>query len=156
MEHEEVTAVSDALRGATRFGIDSAPLIYLVERHPVHGPVVREIVARAVAGELELVTSTLTLTEVLTHPIRIGAHEIATAYRDVLLRSPHLAVIPVDVRVAEDAARLRAIHRIRTPDAIQLAAARVAGCNAFLTNDSALSRAAAEIAVVQLADLTIG
>lgn len=156
MGRETVTTVSQAVRGITRLGIDSAPLIYLVERHPAYGPLVREIVARAVAGDLELVTSTLTLTEVLTHPIRIGAHEIAAVYREVLLRSPHLAVIPIDERVAEEAARLRAVHLLRTPDAIQLAATRVAGCGAFLTNDSDLSRAAAEISVVQLADLTIG
>lgn len=138
----------------TRLGIDTAPVIYLVERHPVHGPVVREIVARAVAGDIALVTSVLTLTEVLTQPLRLGASEIAAAYCDVLLQSPDLIMVPIDEGIAQEAARLRAVHRLRTPDALQLAAARATGCAAFLTNDASLSRVD-EIRVILVSDLMI-
>ena len=37
--------------------------------------------------------------------------------------------------LAEEDARLRALHNLRTPDAIQLAAATHAGASFFLTND---------------------
>ncbi len=37
--------------------------------------------------------------------------------------------------IAEKAALLRAVHNIRTPDAIQISAAITAGATHFLTND---------------------
>jgi predicted nucleic acid-binding protein len=44
--------------------------------------------------------------------------------------------------VAEEAARPRARHSLRTPDAIQLATAVQAGATFFLTNDSGLPKLA--------------
>jgi predicted nucleic acid-binding protein len=35
---------------------------------------------------------------------------------------------------------LRARHRLRTPNALQIAAALSVGCRAFLTNDASLGR----------------
>jgi predicted nucleic acid-binding protein len=43
--------------------------------------------------------------------------------------------IKVSSAIAEQAARLRAIHNIRTPDAIQISAALSAGATHFFTND---------------------
>jgi predicted nucleic acid-binding protein len=58
----------------------------------------------------------------------------------------------LDLESAERAARLRATHRLKTPDALQVAVASQAGCEAFLTNDRALRRVT-EINVLVLADL---
>lgn len=44
--------------------------------------------------------------------------------------------------VAEEAARLRARHNLRTPDAIQLATAIRSGASSFLTNDRHLPKLA--------------
>lgn len=57
-------------------------------------------------------------------------------YRDILLRSASLKTVPLTVEIAEEAARLRAAHNMRTPDAIHLATARTAGASWFLTNDA--------------------
>jgi predicted nucleic acid-binding protein len=54
------------------------------------------------------------------------------------LRSPSLAALPLGEEIAEEAARLRASHGIKTPDAIQLATAKAAGATWFLTNDGDL------------------
>ena len=40
--------------------------------------------------------------------------------------------------IAEEAARLRAFHNIRTPDSIQMATAIFGGASFFLTNDTRL------------------
>jgi predicted nucleic acid-binding protein len=56
--------------------------------------------------------------------------------------------------VAERAADLRARYNVRTPDAIQLATALEAGCDAFLTNDLALRRVA-ELRVLVLGTLAL-
>jgi predicted nucleic acid-binding protein len=44
----------------------------------------------------------------------------------------------VSAPIAEAAAQLRSRHNIRTPDAIQIAAAMQAGATHFLTNDARL------------------
>lgn len=81
-----------------------------------------------------VVTSTVTLLEVLVHPLRSNNRELATEYRDILLNS-RLMTLEVSNAIAEQAAQLRATHNIRTPDAIQISAALNAGATHFFTND---------------------
>jgi predicted nucleic acid-binding protein len=80
------------------------------------------------------------LTEVLTLPFDKEATELARSYTELLLGARYLRLEPIGPTIAEQAARLRALHRLRTPDAIQLAVAQQAGCEAFLTNDRRLRR----------------
>jgi predicted nucleic acid-binding protein len=126
-----------ALRGAT-VGLDTAPLIYLIERHPVHAAKLKPFFAAAERQEFRIVTSLVTLLEVLVHPLRNRREDLAREYREILLRSPSLAALPLGEEIAEEAARLRASHGIKTPDAIQLATAKAAGATWFLTNDGDL------------------
>lgn len=51
-------------------------------------------------------------------------------------------MIPLDRTLFDLASRLRVDHRVKTPDALHLAAARAAGCDQFWTNDSQLAKAA--------------
>ena len=127
----------EALRGAT-VGLDTAPLIYLIEENPIYLPVVRPFFEALDRAEFQIVTSVLTLTEVLVHPMRHGDHELADQYRRILLHAGRIATKPVSEGVAEEAAQLRAHHGLRTPDAIQLATSIRAGASFFLTNDSRL------------------
>ena len=61
----------------TTVGVDSAPLIYFIEKHPVYLPFVRPFFAAVELGEIQVVTTTLTLTEVLVHPCRDGNRSLA-------------------------------------------------------------------------------
>jgi predicted nucleic acid-binding protein len=97
-------------------------------------------------------TSTITLTEVLTRPKQVGNSRLEGEYRALLIGSRNLSLLPIDEAVADEAATLRARHGLRTPDAIQLAAALIFGCEAFLTNDRGLRRVD-EIRVLLLDDL---
>jgi len=63
---------------------------------------------------------------------------LAQQYREILLNASHVATIPLSCAIAEEAARLRAMYNVRTPDAIQMATAIQAGASSFLTNDSHL------------------
>ena len=135
-----MTALLAALDGVRRLAVDTAPLIYFVEGHPEFGPPVRTVIERAESGNLVLVSSVLTLTEVLTLPFDKGATELADAFKALLLQTPYLRLEPIGPQIAERAARLRAQHRLKTPDAIQLAVAQETGCEAFLTNDRELRR----------------
>ena len=127
----------DALRGET-VGLDTAPLIYFIERRPVHAAKLKPFFAAAERREFRIVTSLVTLLEVLVHPLRNGRDDLAREYRDILLRSPSLTALPLGEAIAEEAARLRAVHGVKTPDAIQLATAKAAGATWFLTNDGGL------------------
>jgi predicted nucleic acid-binding protein len=119
-------------------GLDTAPLIYFIEQNPIYLPTVRRFFGAMEQGEFRVVTSTITLTEVLIHPLRNGDNELAWQYRDTLLNQEYLIVYSVSHTIAELAARLRATNNLRTPDAIQLATAIEKGAEFFLTNDEGL------------------
>lgn len=120
-------------------GIDTAPFIYLIEEHPRFLPVVIPVFEAIQGGRLRAATSSLTLMEVLVVPYRAGNLDLASAYEELLTRSGGLGVIDVDPPILRAAAHLRARYpSLRTPDALQLAAALAARCTTFLTNDRRL------------------
>jgi len=86
-------------------------------------------------GEFSVVTSVLTISEVLVYPLRAGNTILAQQYRDILFNSQGLTTIEVLPDIAENAAKLRADYNLRTPDAIQMATAVYGGASFFLTND---------------------
>lgn len=94
----------------------------------------------------------LILTELLTQPRRAGNLLLKARYRAFLRRGRNLTLLTIDAEVAERAAELRGRYRLRTPDALQLAAMLNAGCQAFLTNDRDLARAT-ELRVLTLDEL---
>jgi len=122
--------------GPGRTALDTAPFIYYIEEHPAFLPLVAPVFEEAAAGRRELVTSTLTLLEVLVVPIRAGHRELAERYEACLARSRGLRLVDLDRLLLRTAAQLRALHpSLRTPDALQLGAALSAGCSSFVTND---------------------
>lgn len=141
----------DALRGST-VGVDTGPLIYYIEEHPALLAKIKPFFEAAERNEFRIVTSFVTLLEVLVHPLREGRPELAEEYRNILLQSPALTAIPLDEGIAEAAAELRARHNLRTPDAIQIATAIRSGASWFLTNDVELANLS-EIPVLVLKQL---
>ena len=96
----------DALRGSI-VGLDTGPLIYYIEEHADYLARLTPFFEAAERSEFLIVTSFVTLLEVLVLPLRQGRLELAQEYRDVLLHSANLAAIPLDESVAELAAELR-------------------------------------------------
>lgn len=128
----------DEIRGKT-VGLDTAPLIYYVERNATYVDTVRPFFAALDAGEFRVETSALTLAEVLVLPLRRKEAALVERYRDILLNTPGLAIRPVSREIAEGAAEIRAVYgRVRTPDAVQLATALSGGAEFFLTNDAGI------------------
>jgi len=126
----------DRLRNSV-IGLDTAPFIYFIEKHPIYFPILQPFFEAVDSGDIQVVTSTLTLTEVLVMPYRTGNQRLAIDYARILLNSRNLIVLPVSDAIAEEAARIRAAHNHRTPDAIQIATALMGNAKAFLTNDFA-------------------
>jgi predicted nucleic acid-binding protein len=132
--------------------LDTAVFIYYIEEHPDYLPLIAPLFAEIDGGGREAVTSALTLLEVLVVPYRAADLALANRYEAVLTRSRGLRVVDVDRAQLRTAAQLRALYRLRTPDALQLAAALSSRCQTFVTNDRELPPIPG-LKVVQLKEL---
>ncbi|HEX5471959.1 MAG TPA: PIN domain-containing protein [Lacipirellulaceae bacterium] len=122
------------LNGQT-IGLDTAPIIYFIERHVDYIEGLRPFFISLAEGNFRAVTSTVTLLELLVHPLRCGDEALAHQYNDILLSAANISTLPITAAIAQTAAELRARHNLKTPDSIQLAVAIAEGASAFLTND---------------------
>lgn len=145
--------IREALK-TRRLYIEAAPLIYYVEENPAYIERMDAIIELIDANSVEVISSVLTLTEVLNQPIRQERQDIERKYRAILLRSRSFTLLPIDAETAEVAARLRARYNMRTPDALHVASALQANCGGFLTNDKTLKRVT-EIRIVLLDELEL-
>ncbi len=126
--------------------------IYHLQDHPRYSPLTQLLLEAWEMGRNAGVISLITLLEVLVKPKREGNMEAARDYLELLTTYPNLMIVEVDLQVAELASDLRARYGVRTPDALQVAAALRAGATGFITNDRRLKRVA-ELEVVLLDEL---
>jgi predicted nucleic acid-binding protein len=122
-----------------------------MEAAPIWLSIVRPLLLAADTRQLELVTSAVTLLEVLVVPYRANNHALAVRYENLLTQSRGIQLIDVTRAQLRWAAQLRALTGIPTPDALQLSAAREAGCMAFVTNHRRLPEVSG-LRIAQLAD----
>src|SRR5579864_1767218 len=130
------------LRGKV-IGLDTAPFIYYIELHDSYADLVFPFFEAVGRGEIRIVTSIVTLVETLIQPLRQSDAILAKQYRDILFRTKNLNTIMLSRSIAEEAARLRALHNFNIPDAVQIATSVKNSAAVFLTNDRQLQRASA-------------
>jgi predicted nucleic acid-binding protein len=136
--------------GSGRVGVDTAIFIYFIEAAPVWLKLITPLFRAADNLELELVTSSMTLLEVLVVPFRANNDLLAARYEALLTGSRGIRLIDVTLDQLRLASRLRGLTGARTPDALQLSAALRADCSVFLTNDRRLP-AVPGLRILQLA-----
>jgi predicted nucleic acid-binding protein len=124
----------------SRIFLDTNFFIYLIESTGPQGVRARHLLRAFSTRRDEILTSVMTLGELLVQPMRAGDQLMVQRYRRIL-RSPGISVLPFLESAAETFARVRLDKGIRPPDAIQLATAATAGCDLFLTNDDRLTKA---------------
>ena len=146
--------IDDALAGVGQLCIETAPFIYYTESRAGYVDKMRAILQRAVDEQISIMASTITLTECLTKPLRDNDTALITAYNAMLRSTRRVRLVSVDSTVAGRAADLRARYNLRPPDALHIATALVAGCDAFLTNDLRLKRVT-EVRVLALDELEL-
>ena len=134
-----MTSIPKALAGQ-KIALDTMVFIYAFEEHPAYVSLLRAFFFALEKGDVEAVTSTITITECLTLPYRKGDFGLAAQYMVLFRNFPHLSVNPVTDDIAERAAFLRSRYRITTPDALQVATAVLSESKVFLTNDENLAR----------------
>jgi predicted nucleic acid-binding protein len=119
---------------------DTNLFIYLLEGSGEPFGLVQKLMHRMFERKDHLLTSTLTIGEVLVKPIETLGYRSAERL-ERFLESPGVQIISFDRAAARIYAQLRRDRAIRPPDAIQLSCAAAAGVNLFITNDERLSRA---------------
>ena len=135
--------------------LDTAPLIYFIEKNARYLDVVKPVIALIDSQQAKGLTSTITLLEVLVLPLREGNKKLADKYKTILLSSSDLETCEISNVISERAAVIRAKYGFKTPDSIQLATAIVHKADYFLTNDTALKQMK-DIKVIVLEDYISG
>lgn len=123
-----------------RVYLDANAIIYSYERIEPYRTLLEPLWLGAAVRTYSIVTSDLTLTEVLVGPIKQGNAALQAGFKRLLLRSANVQSVRITRSVLERAATLRAEAGLKTPDAIHAATALHVRCALFVTNDSAFRR----------------
>jgi len=114
--------------------LDACIVIDLVEAKPEQQDKLKTLIAGKQVFGSELVRM-----ESRLQAIRDHREDILSVYDDYFERCE---MVPFDRPLFDLASRLRIDHRLKTPDALHLAAAIIAECEQFWTNDDHLAKAA--------------
>lgn len=123
-----------------RIYLDACTLIDAVERSDLAAEHMRVLFHHASNGKCRLVTSELTLSEVIVQPLAQQDRRLLGAYLKLLSNDPDqlLAVSQIDRNVLAQAAFIRVRQKsIKLPDAIHIATAERLECTNILTRDLA-------------------
>jgi len=131
--------------------LDTCVFIYFMEEDSKFLDIVLPIFKAIDQGLLMAVTSGITLIETLVVSIREADHKLADQYERILTESRGMKMYELDRELLRQGAYLRAIFGIKTPDALQIAAARKGGCSIFITNDRRLPQIDG-LTILQLSD----
>src|SRR2546421_9970185 len=121
--------------GGGPVGVDTAIFIYFIEEHPRFLPLVEPLFREVNEGRKELVTSALTLLEVLVVPYRSGDHLLAGRYEALLTQSRGVHVADISRDHLRAAAQLRAATGVKTPDSLEVVAALAGGRPTFFSDN---------------------
>jgi predicted nucleic acid-binding protein len=135
-----VEQVRDFLRRHRRIALDTSVFIYQLEANPRYVSLTDTIFSWLEQSRHAAVTSTITMTELLVQPYRDNDEHQVDEFYGLLSTYPNLDWVAPDLAIADIAARLCALHRLRTPDALQAATAIQGSATGLVTNDSAFQR----------------
>jgi predicted nucleic acid-binding protein len=119
--------------------LDTSIFIYHLEANPRYIALTDCIFEWLDANTSVAVTSVITLTELLVKPYRESDEMVQKTY-SLLSTYPHIEWLRPSLEIAALAAKIRAMHRLRTPDALQAATGVHAKATAMLTNDPIFKR----------------
>lgn len=128
------------LRRHRRIALDSSIFIYQLESNPKYVQLTDRIFDWLRRPGSNAVSSTITMTELLAQPYKDDAQLRVNLYYAHLSVYPNLTWHAPDLETADIAARLRASHRLRTPDALLAATAISQAATGMITNDAVFER----------------
>lgn len=104
-------------------GFDTAPFIYFIEDVAPYADLFHPVFSLVERHALRAITSTATLAAILTKPFANKNFSLADEIKFTLKSYYSLSVAPIDEKLGEVAALIRARYKIRLRDALQVAAA---------------------------------
>ena len=132
-----------------RVYVDSCIIIYLIEGPPSLREVIRSAFQPREGNRLVICCSDLTSLECRVGP-RQKADDDLLGLFDLFFISRDVESIPLTRKVFDLATELRARYRLKTPDAIHLAAAINGECTELWTNDDRLSKAGGDSLLMKI------
>lgn len=132
-----LTELRGFLQRHRRIALDTSIFIYQIESNPRYAALADTVFEWLERPSHSALTSTVTMMELLVQPYRESSEERVDRFYALLGAYPRLDWIAPTLEIADIAARLRARHRLKPPDAIQAATAIKGAATAFITNDSA-------------------
>jgi predicted nucleic acid-binding protein len=136
----EVERLRSFLRRHRRIALDTSIFIYQLEANPKYLAHTDPIFSWLERPGSAAITSTITMTELLVLPYRERDEQRADDFYGLLSTYPNLDWIAPNLEIAELAARIRALHRLQTPDALQAATAVHSLASGLITNDPVFER----------------
>ncbi len=118
-------------------GIDSNIFIYHFEENPQFISTTQFIFNQLSKEKLKAVTSIISIAETLSYPLPAKTLKLIEESFHMV---PNLTLYDVDEAIAKEAAKIRRKNGFRLPDAIQLATAKRAKADVFITNDRRLKQ----------------
>lgn len=131
--------------------LDTCVFIYFIQENPEYLDTISPIFEAIDNGLLIAVTSGITLLETLVVPYRKEDNELADQYENILTKCAYLKMFDLDQNLLKRGAYLRAKYGLKTPDALQIAAAQQGSCSIFITNDRQLPKIEG-LSIYQLSD----
>ena len=117
---------------------DTAPFIYYLEDDGDFYAKAEKLFTES--RDADFVTSTVTVGEYLTGAFKNEDEQNASDFKDIITNYD-FEVIPISWDIAEEAARIRAKYKgFKMMDSLQLATAKISGCDAFVSNDRQLKQ----------------
>jgi predicted nucleic acid-binding protein len=118
--------------------LDASALIYLVEGDEAWSGAVQQALQELAAADpsLAIAVSRLSVLECRVGPLRRGDQASLERF-DALFAQPDLLWVELTAPVVEQATRLRALHGVRTPDALQAACCLQLGSDAVMVSGDA-------------------
>ncbi len=92
--------------------LDSSPIIYYIEDHPVYAKLIDEIIEKF-ESSLVLSTSVITITDVFVKPIFENQINYYKLYTQLLLNNKNIAVYSINSEIALLATKLRAEKKLK-------------------------------------------
>jgi predicted nucleic acid-binding protein len=132
--------IVDRLQTVQRLFLDTAPIIYFVEKNHKYLAMLQVVFDSIDQGSVVAVTSPVTLAECLVLPFRLGQERLLQDFTELVVAGNNTDFILIDDETARKAAELRARYHLTLTDTIELAVALGGDCDGFLTNDTALKR----------------
>jgi len=120
--------------------VDTAPIIYILDNHPVFHKISQDIIRKNFIAKTEFITSILTFMEYAVKPKQMNDKKAEDNFKNFLF-AIGCKILPITLEIADIGAEIRAKYSgIKPFDAIQIATAIYNNCDAFVTNDKQLKQ----------------